>query len=728
MGWQDTIQDAPQPSTTPSWRDTVRDAPPPSPAMQTLGRTLSGQEGVGEAIPDLTAQAVRSGVSAIAPTLPADYDAQHPTMANSFASGVRDIGEGAKYVGNMVADALPQSVKDTASQVANSRWGQDVGNMATIAGAAPIAEGAVPLAKDALGAGADGVTSAKDTLLAKRTPYDADAAHAAISDSYEAARQKTVPYYNLMKSIASGKTADATGLKSALDSVISDIRTTPFHESSTILPDLVKQSAKIGEDGTMPLNDMVKLKQNLNENFNPKRFSQGADSPYSSVGNIVDNSLNEASQRIPEFWEAKSLADKNWLNTVKLPFQNDVLQRFWKPDDFYAKKSVENGMAESMNDFPETKERAQQMVGNISNPVELNAIRKVLPQDVANDLSQAKIQDITQGVGSGRLQAAGKAVYYGTTGRLPTALRSAANVISPSYTPDEQALIQAAKSPAPSLSTKYEKPFSNLKASMQQMKDSEEEMQPMQYGPSAPPLSTAVGPKARAQVAGNVYQGAMKRPFKSAADSPAGDVLKKLGGINSMQDIAPGMPELAAKQRAAMAAEDAQRQREEDQMMEQMKGPYERKRGGSVPSPAQAAAGNYKKGHIKFQGLDISIETPKGAIRRGNGWQNVSPADYGYFKRSIAADGEHVDCYVGPNHKSNRVYVIDQHHLHNGKYDEAKVMLGFENRDDAIACYKAGFSDGKGKQRIGKITRMSVPGFKEWLTKGNTTKPIKKAA
>lgn len=37
------------------------------------------------------------------------------------------------------------------------------------------------------------------------------------------------------------------------------------------------------------------------------------------------------------------------------------------------------------------------------------------------------------------------------------------------------------------------------------------------------------------------------------------------------------------------------------------------------PSEAQIEAGNYKKGHVSLHGFDLSIETPKGAARRGTG-------------------------------------------------------------------------------------------------------------
>lgn len=147
------------------------------------------------------------------------------------------------------------------------------------------------------------------------------------------------------------------------------------------------------------------------------------------------------------------------------------------------------------------------------------------------------------------------------------------------------------------------------------------------------------------------------------------------------------------------------------------------KSGGKVntkPSDAQIKAGNYAKGHLTLYGLDISIETPKGAIRRGtdkNGkkWQNKSPADYGYIRNSVSNDGEHVDCYVGPNRNSKRVWVIDQKHHDSGLFDEHKIMLGFKNKGQALATYRKGFSDGKADDRIQAITECTLDELKDWL-------------
>ena len=143
------------------------------------------------------------------------------------------------------------------------------------------------------------------------------------------------------------------------------------------------------------------------------------------------------------------------------------------------------------------------------------------------------------------------------------------------------------------------------------------------------------------------------------------------------------------------------------------------------PTEAQREAGNYKKHHMSFQGLPVSIENPKGSIRRGPGWKVRVPYDYGYIKRTEGADGDHVDVCIGPDHQSDHVFIIDQQDHHTGKFDEHKVMLGYRTREDAVRAYSAGFSDGKGPDRMRSIVRMSMPEFKRWLKTCDTTKPVR---
>ena len=151
----------------------------------------------------------------------------------------------------------------------------------------------------------------------------------------------------------------------------------------------------------------------------------------------------------------------------------------------------------------------------------------------------------------------------------------------------------------------------------------------------------------------------------------------------------------------------------------------------SAPTEAQKTAGNYQKGHTRIHGLDITIENPKGSFRTGvhagKPWRVRMPADYGYIRGTTGADGDHVDCFIGPDEKSDKVFVIDKD-LKTGKFDESKVMLGFKNREAAIGGYCNSFSDGAGAKRIMKITPMSVDEFGEWLRNGDTRAPLRKSA
>lgn len=145
------------------------------------------------------------------------------------------------------------------------------------------------------------------------------------------------------------------------------------------------------------------------------------------------------------------------------------------------------------------------------------------------------------------------------------------------------------------------------------------------------------------------------------------------------------------------------------------------------PSEGQKHAGNYTKGHIKWRGLDITIENPKGSVRsgktkEGRAWSSILPDHYGYIKRTSGADGDHVDCYFGPDHRANRVYVIDQKHHETEKFDEHKCMLSYDSIESAKRAYRAAFSDDK--DRILHVTAMTLSRFKGWL-KGDTTKPLR---
>lgn len=150
------------------------------------------------------------------------------------------------------------------------------------------------------------------------------------------------------------------------------------------------------------------------------------------------------------------------------------------------------------------------------------------------------------------------------------------------------------------------------------------------------------------------------------------------------------------------------------------------------PTEKQKHAGNYKKGHIRLHGLDITIENTKGSTRSGMSadgrkWESTLPDHYGYIKHTTGADSDHVDCYIGPEPEANRIFVIDQKHHRpgyskHGKFDEHKCMIGYASMEDAKKAYRAAFSDGH--DRALACTVMTIAKFKDWLHNYDTTKAV----
>ncbi|WP_300456611.1 LPD38 domain-containing protein [Desulfobacula sp.] len=144
------------------------------------------------------------------------------------------------------------------------------------------------------------------------------------------------------------------------------------------------------------------------------------------------------------------------------------------------------------------------------------------------------------------------------------------------------------------------------------------------------------------------------------------------------------------------------------------------------PSDAQKEAGNYKKDHIKIDGLDISIENPDGSTRKGKDvsgkkWESTMHGHYGYFKRTLGKDGDQVDVVIkSGTETSPKVFVVDQVDPGTGKFDEHKVVMGAESQKEAKTLYLSNYE--KGWKGFGEITEMGIDDFKAWLKDGKRTK------
>ena len=145
------------------------------------------------------------------------------------------------------------------------------------------------------------------------------------------------------------------------------------------------------------------------------------------------------------------------------------------------------------------------------------------------------------------------------------------------------------------------------------------------------------------------------------------------------------------------------------------------------PTEAQKEAGNYKKGHIKVDGFNVTIEQPKGSVRRGkdaNGkeWETEMHNTYGYIRGTESVDGDHIDIFLSDSPTEGNVFVVDQVNK-DGSFDEHKVMYGFSDMESARKAYLSNYEEGW--QGLGNITEVSKEEFKKWIDSSKRkTKPF----
>lgn len=150
------------------------------------------------------------------------------------------------------------------------------------------------------------------------------------------------------------------------------------------------------------------------------------------------------------------------------------------------------------------------------------------------------------------------------------------------------------------------------------------------------------------------------------------------------------------------------------------------------PTEAQKEAGNYKKGHVQVGTFDITIEQPQSSVRKGtdaNGkqWESKMHNTYGYIRGTIGVDGDHIDVFLSNDidgWNGRKVFVVDQYNP-DGSFDEHKVMLGFNDADEAKSDYLANYEDGWEKGRRIDVTAVNLEDFEKWMgSSKRKTKPF----
>ncbi len=150
------------------------------------------------------------------------------------------------------------------------------------------------------------------------------------------------------------------------------------------------------------------------------------------------------------------------------------------------------------------------------------------------------------------------------------------------------------------------------------------------------------------------------------------------------------------------------------------------------PTEAQKEAGNYKKGHVQVGAFDITIEQPEGSIRRGTDadgkkWESKMHNTYGYFRGTEGVDGDHIDVFLSNDidgWNGRKVFVVDQYNP-DGTFDEHKVMLGFNDMDEAKSDYLANYEKGWENGRRITVSTTNLEDFEKWIDSSlRKTKPF----
>lgn len=142
----------------------------------------------------------------------------------------------------------------------------------------------------------------------------------------------------------------------------------------------------------------------------------------------------------------------------------------------------------------------------------------------------------------------------------------------------------------------------------------------------------------------------------------------------------------------------------------------------TTPTEKQKEAGNYKKGHVQVGTFNITIENPKGSVRsgidtEGNKWETIMQNTYGYIRGTEGMDGDHIDVFLSDDidgWNGRRVFVVDQYN-EDGSFDEHKVMLGFNETDDAEAAYFANYDSDWANNHKTVVTAVNLEDFEKWI-------------
>lgn len=138
---------------------------------------------------------------------------------------------------------------------------------------------------------------------------------------------------------------------------------------------------------------LADLKRAMNKEYVPEPDRKSKDTPFAKLGIDARKSIAQTS---PAFQSALGKADSSW-GKLQDTFKNDVIKKFWKPEDYDTFKAITKPGEKRIN--PETRQRVDKLLDKIKTTSELEALKGALPPATYDYLRGAKFNKMMSDAG-----------------------------------------------------------------------------------------------------------------------------------------------------------------------------------------------------------------------------------------------------------------------------------------------------------------------------------------
>lgn len=140
---------------------------------------------------------------------------------------------------------------------------------------------------------------------------------------------------------------------------------------------------------------LLDLRANMNEGYSPRQLPSRGDVATASTSGTVRDALNAIGETNKPFAENLQYSDANQANLGMTYKNNQLLQKFFKPEDLNAFQQAAKGVP-----LPDiTVKRMNNLVTSIKAPEDLATVTKAMPEPLADSLRSAKLTQVLTDAG-----------------------------------------------------------------------------------------------------------------------------------------------------------------------------------------------------------------------------------------------------------------------------------------------------------------------------------------